>query len=109
MYFKIKKVTFPNEKSQYFIQYIQDLIEDGLKSYIIALRGVNSGHPPKITIYITIKILNLLFKIDDNYMTPYLNKIQDVAEIFIIIFKQKNVRGKNIEESQDLIGTKCKW
>ena len=93
-----------NDKTQVFLKYIDDLIDDGLKCYIAALRSQNSSRAPQINIYITIKILYMLFKIDDQYVESYLGKIQEVAEIFIMIFKQKNIRGKSMEEYEDLIG-----
>ncbi len=81
-----------HEKSLYFLKQLEDLLEIGLHSYIQALRyQEKSNKNIQINIYITIKILHLLFEYDDSFMNHYLNNIKEVTSIFVDIFIYKKI------------------
>ena len=85
---------------------LEELFDNGLKYYIYILNEhrdkMNKASP--INIYITIRCIQSLFEIKEEYVNPYLEKIKKVTCIFVDLFKRRsiyNTKSNNIGKTFD--------
>ncbi len=99
-----KNINHP--KANKIFKSLEELFDNGLKYYIFILNEnrdkMNRASP--INIYITIRCIQSLFQIKEDYVNPYLDKIKKVTNIFVDLFKRRsiyNTKSNNIGKTFD--------